>query len=175
MSTDLRYPIGTFEYDPTVTPATRAACIAAIEELPDRMRAAVADLSARQLDTPYRPGGFTVRQTVHHVADSHMNGYVRVKLALTEVRPVIKAYDQDLWAQLEDSTLDVGVSLTLLDALHARWTALWRSLDHAALARVFVHPALGDVTLDRQLQLYAWHSRHHTAHVIGLRERNGWR
>ncbi len=139
------------------------------------MRDAVAGLSDHQLDTPYRPGGWTVRQLVHHVADSHMNGLIRVKLALTEDEPTIKPYDQDRWVELADSDLPVDVSLQLLDAVHARWSALYRTLEPEQFSRTFFHPETSAVsTLDQHLQLYAWHSRHHVAHIMNLRRRERW-
>ncbi|MFN7996808.1 MAG: putative metal-dependent hydrolase [Bryobacteraceae bacterium] len=172
---DLRYPIGRFEYKNENTEGQRRELIGRIEQTPDRLRAAVAGLNAKQIETPYRPAGWTVRQLVHHVADSHMNSFVRFRLALTEDNPAIKGYDQDRWAQLADSRMQpVGVSLDLLDALHRRWTALLRSMAPAEFARTFQHSELGPVTLDRTLALYAWHGDHHTAHVTSLRERMGW-
>lgn len=171
---DLRYPVGRFDPAAPVTSDMREPAIAAIAELPARMRAAVAGLADAQLDTPYRPGGWTVRQLVHHVADSHMNGYIRTKLALTEHEPTIKPYDQDAWAPLPDSRLPIDISLGVLDGVHARWTAVWRSLTPAHFARIFHHPEIGTVSLDLQLQHYAWHCRHHVAHITSLREREGW-
>lgn len=175
MTSDLRYPVGPFDLTAPVTPDLRAPAIAVIADLPARMRAAVAGLADAQLDTPYRPGGWTVRQVVHHVADSHMNGYIRTKLALTEQEPTIKPYDQDAWAPLPDNRLPIDVSLGILDGVHARWATVWRSLAPAQFARIFHHPEIGTVALDLQLQHYAWHCRHHVAHVTSLREREGWR
>ena len=137
------------------------------------MRAAVTGLSEPQLDLAYRPGGWTVRQLVHHVADSHMNGYIRLKLAVTEDEPTIKPYDQDQWVRLPDSRLPLDVSLGILDGVHTRWSVLWRALDAGQFARMFRHPELGIVSLDHHLQLYAWHSRHHVAHITALRQRQG--
>lgn len=174
METNLSYPIGRFSRKAVPTPETRRAAIADIQALPVRMRAAVAGLTDAQLDTPYRPGGWTVRQTVHHVADSHMNGLIRAKLGLTENTPTIKAYDQDAWVALPDAKLPVGVSLTLLDSLHERWSALYAGLGDEAFGRAFVHPEQGPMTLEIHLHLYAWHGRHHVAHITGLREREGW-
>jgi len=171
---DLRYPVGRFDPAAPVAEAMRAPAVAAIAELPARMRAAVAGLTDPQLDTPYRPGGWTVRQVVHHVADSHMNGYIRLKLALTEPQPTIKPYDQDAWAPLPDSRLPIDLSLAILDGVHARWAALWRSLAPADFARTFNHPEIGIVTLDTHLQMYGWHSRHHVAHITSLGQREGW-
>ena len=152
----------------------REPAITVIAELPMRVRAAVAGLTGAQIDTPYRPGGWTVRQVVHHVADSHTNAFIRLKVALTEDQPTIKPYDQDAWSALADMRLPIEVSLVLLDGLHARWVALYRSLAPSAFARVFHHPEIGVVTLDGQLQMYAWHSRHHVAHITSLRQREGW-
>lgn len=170
----LRYPVGRFELDGAPTPAKRAAWIAVIEEAPRRMRDVVTGLDDARLDTPYRPGGWTPRQVVHHVADSHINAYVRTKLALTERVPAIKGYAEALWAELPDSRLPVSISLDLLDALHARWALLLRSMTDDAFAREWLHPEHGARDLDFLLQLYAWHSRHHVAHVQSLRERMGW-
>lgn len=171
----LRYPVGRFRLDPEPTPQKRTEWIAEIERAPGRMRDAVAGLSDEQLDSPYRPAGWSSRQVVHHVADSHVNAYVRLKLALTERSPAVKGYNEALWAELPDARLPVEVSLTLLDALHARWTELLRSMRDDAFAREWLHPEHGPRDLDFMLQLYAWHSRHHVAHVRSLRERMGWR
>lgn len=146
-----------------------------IAETPARLRAAIAGLSEQQLDTPYRPGGWTVRQVIHHVPDSHMNSYVRFRLALTEDQPVIKAYYEDRWAELPDArTAPVEVSLALLESLHRRWVALLDSLTEADWKRTFRHPELGPVSLEQNAALYAWHGRHHTAHITGLRARMQW-
>jgi DinB family protein len=174
VNTDLRYPIGRFDAGVPITGEMRESAVAAIAELPTRLKAAVAGLTDAQLDTPYRPGGWTVRQVVHHLADSHMNAYIRTKLGLTEHEPTIKPYDQDLWVPLPDNRLPVDFSLCILDGIHTRWTTLWRSLTAVQFNRVFHHPEIGVVTLDSQLQMYAWHSRHHVAHITALREREGW-
>lgn len=175
MSTDLRYPIGEFDMGFAVTPAARKERIATITALPAKIRTAVAGLDESQLDTEYRPGGWTVRQTVHHVADSHMNSIIRFKLALTEdSAPTIRPYYEDRWAELGDSKLPVDVSLNLIDGIHARWVSLLGSMSDADFAKQFVHPETGPWTLDGALALYAWHSLHHTAHITSLRERNGW-
>ena len=172
MDTDLRYPVGQFEWP---SGQGRESSIEEIAAAPARLRAAVEDLSTEQLDTPYRPGGWTVRQVVHHLADSHLNSYARFRLALTEEEPMVKPYDEKAWAQLADArTGDVDVSLRLLEALHARWVALLRSLSPADFARTFRHPEHGVWPLERNLALYAWHGRHHTAHITALRERMGW-
>lgn len=172
---DLRYPIGPFNWQGENTSDERHRLIEEIEQTPARLRAAVKGLTTEQIDTPYRPGGWTVRQIVHHLPDSHLNSYTRFKLALTEDEPTIKPYDQGLWAELVDSrTAPFEISLTLLEALHGRWVLLLRSLSSQDFARTFRHPELGVVNLDRNLSLYAWHGRHHVAHITSLRERMGW-
>jgi len=172
---ELRYPIGRFRAVMPVTSELRSAAIDAIAGLPDRMRSAVADLDDTQLDTLYRPEGWSLRQVVHHVADSHMNGLTRVKLALTEEMPTIKPYDENAWALLADMRLPVAVSLGLIDGIHARWTAVYRAMAPEDFERSFVHPGLGaQLTLDWHLQNYAWHSHHHLAHVTELRRAKGW-
>ena len=169
-----KYPVGRFEYDQQPTPQKRSMWLTSIESLPRHMRDAVAGLSDGQLDTPYRDGGWTVRQVVHHVADSHMNAYVRLKLALTEDAPAIKPYDEKRWAELPDSRLSVEVSLELIEALHGRWGVLLRSMKNEAFARTWRHPEHGLRDVDFLVQLYAWHSRHHVGHVRSLRERMHW-
>ena len=166
---DLQYPVGKFHWSGAITPAGRNPLIDEIESAPAQSRAAVAGMTEAQLDTPYRPGGWTVRQVVHHVPDSHMNSYVRFKLALTETDPAIKAYDQDSWSVLPDSKAPVEVSLNLLDALHRRWVLLLRSMSDADFKRTFVHSELGSISLDRTLALYAWHGRHHTGHILSVK------
>jgi hypothetical protein len=159
-----------------VTPGQYAGLIEEIAAAPALYREAVHGLDEGQLDTPYRPEGWTVRQTVHHVADSHMNSFIRMRLALTETEPVIRPYDQRAWAELADSrTSPVELSLGLIEGLHARWALLLGGLSEAEFGRGFHHPALGLVRLDMNLALYAWHGRHHAAHITGLRERNGWK
>ena len=173
---DLRYPVGPFKRPVDWSPAERAAAIVVIAELPQKMATAVASLTDAQLNTPYRPDGWTVRQVVHHVADSHMNAYIRMRLAATQDNPTISPYDQDRWAALADSRrMNVNVSLMLLEALHARWVVFLRDLSPAEFARPFVHPESGKQSIDTAVALYAWHSRHHTAHITSLRERNGWK
>ncbi len=173
--TDLRFPIGKFTFEGEITEEARRKLIEEIAAAPAQLRAAVAGLSEEQLDTPYRPGGWTIRQVVHHVPDSHLNSYVRFKLALTEDEPTIKPYDEKRWAELEDvRATPVEVSLTLLESLHRRWVLLLRSLGPADFARKFRHPELGVVTLERNVALYAWHGRHHVAHITSLRQRMGW-
>jgi hypothetical protein len=172
---DLRYPIGRFQAVMPVTSELRAASIEAIGSAPPRFREAVAGLNDEQLDTPYRPDGWTVRQVVHHLADSHLNAFVRLKLALTEEIPTIRPYDENAWARLPDAGFAVGPSLDLLEALHARWAGLYRSLSASDFGRAFLHPELGaQLTVDWQLQQYTWHSHHHLAHVTELRRRRGW-
>jgi len=172
---DLSFPIGRFERPSDWSAAEREEAIAQVEALPARLRAAVAGLSDAQLDTPYRPGGWTVRQVVHHVADSHMNGHIRLRFALTMDGPTIMPYDQALWADLLDvRTLPVDASLRILEGIHARWAALARSMTTEERARRFVHPEVGEQTVDQQLALYAWHGRHHTAHITALRSREHW-
>jgi uncharacterized damage-inducible protein DinB len=168
---NLRYPVGRFaRLSAPLDRAARSALIDTIDAMPAKFRALTQGRSDAQLDTPYRPGGWTVRQVVHHVADSHMNAYIRMKFAVTEDAPAIKAYDETKWAELpEAKTGPVDMSLTLLEALHRRWMAFVRSLPDADFQRVYVHPELGRVTLDEGLSLYAWHSRHHEGHLkLGL-------
>lgn len=173
--TDLRYPIGKFNFDGSPTEEQRKKLIDDISQAPANLRAALKGLSNEQLDTPYRPDGWTVRQVAHHVPDSHLNAYVRFKLALTEEEPTIKPYAEDRWAQLADTqATPVEVSLAMLDSLHDRWVRLLRSLQPEDWKRTFRHPELGLVSLEKNLALYAWHGRHHVAHITSLRERNGW-
>jgi len=173
--TDLRFPIGKFSYDKPLTEEQRQACLAEIARTPASLRSAVSGLSAAQLDTPYRPEGWTVRQVVHHVPDSHLNSYVRFKLALTEDEPTVKPYAEDRWAELADTkTTPIEVSLTLLDSLHDRWVRLLRSLTEDEWKRTFRHPEAGLMSLEKALALYAWHGPHHVAHVTALRARSGW-
>ena len=175
MTADLAYPTGKFTKPTEFTPELRASWIAAIASTPAEFRAAVSGLNDEQLDTPYRPGGWTVRQVVHHVPDSHVNAYVRFKLALTEDVPTVKPYDEAAWALLEDvKSTPVETSLTFLDVVHDRWLRIIRSLDQAAFERRYRHPDTGNHSLDYMLAMYAWHGRHHTAHVTRLRERMGW-
>jgi len=171
---DLRYPIGKFEPVAEVSQTLRMQWIDDIAKAPGLVRAAVAGLNGQQLDTPYRPEGWTVRQVVHHLPDSHLNAYTRFKLALTEDEPTIKPYAEDRWAKLEDGrTAPIDVSLELLDSLHRRWVLMLRSMPPADFSRKFRHPELGILTLDKTLGIYAWHGRHHTAHITSLRERTG--
>src|SRR6266700_4215407 len=175
MNEDLRYPVGQQQDEGPRTEARRLELIEQIAETPERLRAAVHGLTHEQLDTPYRPGGWTVRQLIHHVPDSHMNSYVRVKLALTEGEPTIKPYDEALWAKLNDSQeTPIEVSLTLLEALHKRWVILLRAMRPEDFARRLVHPERGTMTLDDVLTTYSWHGQHHVAHITTLRHRMGW-
>jgi hypothetical protein len=173
---DLQYPIGKFQWGGVITDEQREQLIAQIEQLPAQLRQAMAGLTAGQVDTPYRPEGWTVRQVVHHLADSHMNVYIRFRLALTEDEPTIKPFAQERWANLDDArTAPTELSLSLLESLHRRWVLLLRSLRAADFARTFRHPELGAVTLDKYLGMAAWHGRHHIAHITCLRERMGWK
>lgn len=173
---DLAYPIGQFDWKQNFAPEERPAWIAIIEGAPARFREAVSGLDDAQLDTPYRPGGWTVRQTVHHAAESHMMAFSRFRWALTEPNPAVKGYSEAKWAELEDArSMPAAASLTLLEGLHARWAYLLRSMSDADFARTFEHSDLGALRLDQALALYAWHTRHHAMHITGLRERMGWR
>jgi hypothetical protein len=174
---DLSYPIGKFEFAGKLRAKERKALIAQIAAAPAVFRAAVAGMSEKQLDTPYRPDGWTVRQVIHHVPDSHLNAYIRCKLALTEHQPTIKPYDQERWALLADSQdTPIETSLALLEALHERWVALLRALPPEEFARVLLHPEhSAPMSLDHVVAHYAWHGAHHAAHINHLRERMGWR
>lgn len=175
MTEDLRYPVGRFDVRAPVPAEQIPGWTQQIADTPARLRAAVEGLSPERLDTPYRPGGWTVRQVVHHLPDSHMNAYTRLKLALTEDEPTIKPYDEAAWALLEDSrSTPLEVSLTLLETLHDRWVRLMRALGPADFARTLRHPEMGTMRVDALVGLYAWHGRHHVAHITGLRERMGW-
>jgi len=173
--TDLRYPIGKFSYDGPPSQDQKNAFLDAIASTPANLRSAVQGLSDDRLQTPYRPGGWTVRQVVHHLPDSHLNSYVRFKLALTEEEPTIKPYAEDRWAELADSkSTPIEVSLTLLESLHDRWVRLLRSLSADEWRRTFRHPELGPMTLEKTLALYAWHGRHHVTQITSLRQRERW-
>ncbi len=173
---DPRYPIGKYSPPKDITPELRADAIAIIAASPSEVRAAVKDLTDAQLETPYRDQGWTVRQVVHHLADSHMNAYIRWRLALTETEPTIKPYEEGAWAKLEDAAhAPVEISLQLLEPLHERWVRLLRSLQAENFAKTFRHPEHGVRTLDWLLFLYAWHGRHHTAHITELRKHKGWK
>ena len=171
---DLRYPIGTFQYEGELSRKVISKWIREIEELPGLLRETVKDLDENQLDTAYRPNGWTIRQVVHHLADSHMNAYIRLKLALTEDSPLVKTYDETAWAELADYQLPVEGSLLVLEGLHKRWADLLRNLNLADLQRTFTHPELGEVLLYKNIGMYAWHGKHHLAHITSLLERRGW-
>jgi|ERR1700733_318917 uncharacterized damage-inducible protein DinB len=172
---DPRFPIGKFHYEGQVSEEQKQSYLDDIAQTPWNLRAAVKGLSDSHFDTPYRPGGWTVRQVVHHVPDSHMNSYVRFKLALTEDEPTIKPYAEDRWAELADNkSTPVEVSLIMLDSLHDRWVRLLRSLTPEDWKRTFRHPDLGPMTLEKTLALYAWHGKHHVAHITELRKRMSW-
>jgi uncharacterized damage-inducible protein DinB len=172
---DLRYPIGEFKFEAPLSEDERRSCLEQIAATPARMRAAVAGLNEEQLNTPYRPDGWTVRQVVHHVPESHLNAYTRFKLAITEDEPTIKPYFEDRWAELDDARqAPIALSLDLLDALHGRWIWFLRSLEPEEFQRTFRHPDLGIVSLDKNTALYAWHGPHHVAQITSLRERLGW-
>lgn len=176
MNTDLSYPIGQPELRHHLKAEERPAMIEIFAQMPARLAAAVAGLTAQQLDTRYRPGGWTVRQLTHHIGDSHMNAFIRMKFALTEDKPTIKGYDQAVWAETADSKIPpVGVSLALLENLHIRWVILMQSLSSEDWARPLMHSERGLLTLDENLCYYSWHCRHHVAHITALREREGWR
>ncbi len=171
---DLRYPIGKADTRTPLAAGERAQRIDSIAALPAQLRKAVHGLTDAQLDTPYRPGGWTVRQLTHHVADSHMNAFVRFRLGFTEDNPTIKPYDEKAWSELPDMRLPVEVSLRLLDSLHERMVQMLRSVPPASFQRTIYHPENGPMTLDAMVSLYAWHGQHHTAHVTSLRQRQGW-
>ncbi|MFA9559436.1 YfiT family bacillithiol transferase [Evansella sp. AB-rgal1] len=169
-----KYPIGEFQFEGEITKNVINEWISEIEVLPKLLRDAVKDLDNEQLDTPYRPEGWTVRQVVHHLADSHMNAYVRFKLALTEEKPTIKPYDEAKWAELPDYHLPIDISLSLLDAMHKRWTNLLRNLSSTDLEKTFIHPESGEVSVGLNIGIYAWHGRHHLAHITSLCNCKGW-
>jgi uncharacterized damage-inducible protein DinB len=175
ISADLRYPIGTFERPDDISASQRDEFISIISKAPAELATAVQGLNSDQTNTPYRPGGWTVRQVVHHLPDSHMNSYIRFRLALTEDVPTIKPYDEAQWAELTDAkTAPIEYSIALLENLHLRWVLLLESLKSEDWKRAFRHPELGLMRLDQNLALYAWHSRHHVAQIASLRKRAGW-
>lgn len=171
---EIKYPIGRFKPPHTTTPAEVTTWIDEIEGLPKKLREEVISLSSRRLDTPYRKNGWTVRQVVHHIADSHLNSYTRFKLALTEERPTIKPYKEKQWAKLSDSQLPVEPSLTLIDGLHQRWSYLLRSLDKNQLSRELIHPEAGTIVLKNMIAHYAWHGNHHLGHITTLKKKRNW-
>ncbi len=173
--TDLRFPIGEFNRNYEVLGEARQMRIATITDLPSHLATAIAGLEKWQIDTPYRPDGWTVRQTIHHIADSHANSLIRFKLALTEdAPPTIRPYYEDRWAQLGDNNLPIDVSLRMIDGIHTRWAALLNWMTDGDFQKTFIHPETGEWTLEGALALYAWHSLHHTAHITHLRSRQGW-
>lgn len=174
MDEDLRYPIGKFDKNFEFTLNLKREFINEIAALPEKLKEAVRDLSEEQLDTPYRSGGWTVRQTIHHIADSHLNSFIRFKLALTEDVPTIRPYYEDRWAMLADSFLPIESSMKIIEGLHLRWSVLLDSMTEADFDRKLNHPDSGEWDLGRFLGLYAWHGRHHTAHITSLRKRNAW-
>jgi uncharacterized damage-inducible protein DinB len=171
---DLRYPIGPFDFARSVTADGVNAAIEEIAACPAALRNAVRGLDDAKLDTPYRDGGWTVRQVVNHVPESHMNAYIRIKLGLTEDHPTIKPYEQQLWAELPDARGPIGASLALLDSLHERWVRLLKLMDEKDFTRIIHHPENGDMSLGLVTLHYAWHGKHHTAHITSLRKRMGW-
>jgi uncharacterized damage-inducible protein DinB len=171
---DLRYPVGERPQQISYSSREREVLIQTIEDAPENLARAVADFSISQLETPYREGGWTVREVVHHMADSHINGFVRMKLALTEDTPTVSTYERNEWPKLADSRMPIDASVMLLTALHARWTVLLRSIPDQDWIRGFRNPQTGLITLEQALAIYDWHSRHHVAHITGLRERMGW-
>jgi uncharacterized damage-inducible protein DinB len=171
----LRYPIGKMDRNVTITPEMHEDAMEDLANFPSELHAAVISLSDEQLDTPYRPGGWTVRQTVHHLADSHMNGYIRCKLALTEENPTIKPYEEHLWADLADTkTAPIELSLNILEALHRRWIICLKSLTQDQWKRTYLHPESGETSLELSLQNYAWHGEHHLTQITNLKERMEW-
>lgn len=171
---DPRYPIGEFDRDARFTAETRLGAVADIAALPRQMREAVSGLGEAQLDTAYRAGGWTVRQLVHHVADSHANAFIRMKVALTAFNPLVMKFDQDAFAALPDAELPIDPSLSIIDAVHARWTAVCQSIEDGDWQRPFVHPEMGPLTVEIHLHLYGWHGRHHVAHITRLRQAKQW-
>ena len=171
---DVRYPIGLFQYDGEMDKEVVNKWVKEIEELPRMLQDAVKDLDDEQLDTPYRLDGWMIRQVIHHLADSHMNAYIRLKLALTEESPVVKTYDETKWAELNDYQFPVEGSLLLLEGLHKRWAELLRTLSQSEMEKTFTHPELGEVLIYKNIGMYAWHGKHHLAHITSLLEQKGW-
>jgi uncharacterized damage-inducible protein DinB len=173
-SSDPRYPIGDFVTPEAVTPDERTGAIATLAELPELLRNAVEGLGYDELSVPYREGGWSLRQVVHHIADSHMNAFIRVRLALTEDWPTVKTYEEAEWAKLHDSTAPIEWSLELIESLHARWVLMLQSLTEEQWKRGYRHPSDGPVSVEISALTYAWHSRHHVAHITHLRAKEGW-
>lgn len=172
---DIRYPIGKFIAQDQHTPSEISACINRIETLPEKLEKVIAGLTAKQLDTPYREGGWTVRQVVHHVADSHMNAYIRTKWILSEETPLIKAYLEKIWAETPETKADPALSTALIKALHTKWTLLLKSLTPEQLKRELIHPETKKhIALHNLIAMYAWHGEHHLAHITGLKHRMNW-
>ena len=171
---DVRYPIGLFQYDGEMDKEVVNKWVKEIEELPRMLQDAVKDLDDEQLDTPYRLDGWMIRQVIHHLADSHMNAYIRLKLALTEESPVVKTYDETKWAEMADYQFPVEGSLLLLEGLHKRWAELLRTLSQSEMEKTFTHPELGEVLIYKNIGMYAWHGKHHLAHITSLLEQKGW-
>ncbi len=174
MSEDIRFPVGQFSSDFEMTKDLRTAFIKTIDDLPSAIRTAIDGLNDEQLDTRYRSEGWTIRQVVHHIADSHMNSYCRFRLAMTEEFPTIKGYHEDLWAELPDNKLPVEPSMKIIEGVHTRWAAMLNAMSDEDFARKLNHSESGEWALDKMLGLYDWHSKHHTAHITSLRERKGW-
>ncbi len=174
MSEDLSFPIGKYKKVREITPEQRKQFIREIAELPNNLREMVKNMSEEQIDSPYRPAGWTVRQVVHHVGDSHLNSFIRFKLALTEKNPTIRPYAEDLWAETAEYKMPVDVSLNLIDSIHRRWVALLESMSDEDFARTLNHPQTGVWSLENLLGMYVWHGKHHTAHINNLKKRNGW-
>jgi len=174
MSEDLSFPIGKYDRNQKITFEHRKRFMGEIAELPNDLREAVENLSDEQIDSPYRPGGWTMRQVIHHVGDSHMNSFIRFKLALSEDNPTIRPYAEDLWAETAEYKMPVEVSLNLIDSIHQRWTALLQSMSDADFARTVNHPETGLWTLEDLLGMYVWHGKHHAAHINNLKKRNDW-
>lgn len=174
MSEDLRFPIGQFDAGVEITPEIRRSHIQTISDLPSKIRTAISGLDDLQLDTEYRADGWTIRQVVHHIADSHMNSYCRFKIALTEELPTIRAYYEDRWAEMSDSKLPIEGSLNIIDGVHSRWAVILNSMSDGDFGRKLIHPETGEWRLDKMLALYDWHSKHHTAHITNLLEKKGW-
>ncbi len=174
MSEDLSYPIGKYDKDTKISLEQRKQFIREIGELPNNLREMLKNMSEEQIDSPYRPEGWTIRQVVHHIGDSHLNSFIRFKLALTEKNPTIRPYAEDLWAETAEYKMPVDVSLNLINSIHRRWAALLESMSDEDFARTLNHPETGVWTLENLLGMYVWHGKHHTAHINNLKKRSGW-